>query len=464
MAMVATSCGDQKIEYVDGDVIHDTLPKDTTITIKILGVNTIQICSDKSTQTVKFDATGDWTWTPDAKASWMTATELKGTKGEGKIEFKVTENTGVTERRATTILKMDGHDNKLTFVQKGMAPYVEIYAGKITLGPDMTEAYVTNIVSNVELKVTSHPTWIESVIVESLDDYPDANQALVTLMPWDFNDAAREDGIIRFEGANDPSVFIEYKISCAAFITEYFVDPLALAGEPGQVDTLPGAGVDKISGEFVVYANPAPVLADFTVVLLENFYGTFVYSDNMWAQATKLSSRTAYTKTTVEIVCQKFTQGGDKVRSAGVFVVPTADVEAFITAVKDDPNSAGAPNFVFSQSRYDILEELTGGNFPSYAAGVPSQGKYTYRVRQGNKFVAKMTYGSKGGNPVDATTFTVSEPVNADGWDTYVITVTYDGTTDEMELGYMSSGFEVYSTDADGNQNSSDLGFNVTIS
>lgn len=441
MAMVATSCGEPKEEIIPGEKIHDTLTKDSVININILSVNTIQICADKSGQTIKFDATSDWTWTLDSKADWMTATTLSGTKGEGKLDFKVTENTAVKERRATTILKMDGHDNKITIVQQGSAPYVEIYNGEIILGKEMTEAYINNIVSNVELKVKSFPKWIESVDLEYLDDYEGAHQAFVILKPWSFDDGERT-GTIRFENPQDPSVGKDYTIKCGAFTDNYFLDSNGLSGKPGQVDTIQGlnsVAAVAITRDFFVYANPTK--ADFEAVVLTANDSRYEYQgdniENHWATTAILNTRTAYDKKTVRITCTPHTYanpGTPATKSGAVYVMPKDEVEAFITKVKAAGSITDAPDFTFVQGRYDYFMNLTPSPSPKFEWSIASSGVYTVKIRENLTLDTRLeAFGGFENDELRGITLTTSEPVISNGWATYKITIAYDGSTEGID-------------------------------
>lgn len=454
MAVVATSCSTPEPEIIPGDDIITVIEKHDTINIPILAVNTIEICADKSSQVINFEAASDWTWKLDATASWMTATKTSGVKAEGKLEFNVTENTDSRERRAVTTLTMSGHDNKLIIVQKGTAPYVEVYNGEITLGKDMTEAYITNIVSNVDIKVKSFPKWIETVDLESLDDYPGAHQAFVVLKPWNFEDGVRT-GAIRFESSTDPSIFKEYTIKCAAFTDDYIVNSNRLSGKPGEVDTLLGQNsvpAVPVSHDFFVYSKPAA--AEFSVVILDGDNpGSYTYQGirneaNVWSSAAVLDSRAVYSEKTVRITCTNFLAPNSfSTKLGAVYVMPTTEVEAFMTRVKAAGTKGvnDAPNFVFVQGRYNFIEKISPKDDPRFIAGVPSQIIFKVKVRQG----LPCNYKFKENYPpqaVDYFSVDKSEPVTANGWDTYTLTVDYDGRGDV----YNSVGFQIWYNDETG--------------
>lgn len=444
-AVFATSCGEEK-NLIPGDKYIDTIKIKDTVTTSIEAVNTLQFCADRAEHVIKFEAAGDWAWTVNAKDEWIKATKVSGTKDNGVIEFSLSENFYPKERRTVTTLKINGVDRKLTIVQKGTAPYVAIFNGKITLSKEMKEAYIIDIVSNVELEVASFPSWIKSVELETLEDYPGAHQAFVTLQDWNFDSDVRNDKI-KFAGVDDPGVFKEFDISCSEDKEAFLFNTVGLTGGT----SLPGMNADPtvpITATFTVYANPhpsvpevpetpepaptegTPELTGFGVVILEVYSeGRYTYQGaTPWATSELLATRAAFSSTNVKITCANLTQPYAYTnREGAVYVMPAADVDAFIARAEAAGNTgiSDAPRFTFKQIRYDYMVDLTPEPKPVYKKGTASEGVYTVKAREGKEVSAEIT--SPGGKVTGFFTCSVGEPETADGWSTYQITVSYTG-------------------------------------
>lgn len=438
-AVFVTSCGQDKVNYIEGKKIHDTITTEKTVEIIVMAVNTVDICADRADNVIKFDATGDWTWTLDSKDTWIESATLSGAKGAGVLKFTVQENSAIKERRAVTTLKINGEDNTLTLVQKGSAPYVEVYNDKIMLSKTMKQAYIENIVSNApDLIAGAIPDWIESIELIALDDYPGAHQAFVTLRDWDFDSEVRSSPI-RFESAADATIYKDYIIECDLYDEPYIIDRgTTAAALPAKL--LSGA----VTANFSVYANPAGGVTSAVAlgaVTKNNVTKYYYLGEDPWVTTAVVPTRAAYNQTTYQITCKDNLLTADPTsgpRKAAIFLMPETEKQAFIDAAIAAAGNgiSTTPAFTIDQQLYIFLEEITAA-YPKFVYGVASTGVYDYRIHQGYTLKAEMISGGNNNTPTGqewepwaCITCSIGEPsaADAEGWITYPVTVSYDGT------------------------------------